>query len=255
MKKSLAEVNERRNDLLTLLEQLEMSDIKTLAERLAVSEMTVRRDCNALSKMGRIKQSFGKIEFIKDIDPTTQNIDALEKIKMAIAQEAAGYVENDDTLFINTSSTALLSLSFLQEKAISLLTNNIKVVHLDHNPQSTIFLTGGEVRFQKEGLSGDRAVAAFAEARSDVTIIGVSGISIENGISTSVMHEAKVNSQIVQNSGQLIVVADYRKVGSTSNFKIGELRDIDLLITDQYADKATLDAIESLGGKVIQVFI
>lgn len=255
MKKSLAEVNERRDELLERLTELEISDIKTLAEQLAVSEMTVRRDCNALAKMGLIKQTFGKIEIIKDIDPLTQNIDALEKIKTAIAYEAANFVQANDTVFINTSSTALMSLNHLQDKPISLLTNNIKVVHLTHNPQSTIFLTGGEVRFQKEGLSGDRAVAAFAEARSDVTIIGVSGLNIENGISTSVMHEAKVNSQIVENSGQLIVVADYRKIGNTSNFKIGELKDIDVLITDQYADKGTLDAIESMGGQVIQVYI
>lgn len=254
MKKSIAEVNERREYLVEFLAETTASDIKTLAKHLDVSEMTVRRDCNVLAKMGRIKQTFGKIELIGNLD-VTQNIEAIEKIKSAIAYEAASYVESGDTVFINTSSTALMSLTYLQDKAISLLTNNIKVVHLNHNPQSTIFLTGGEVRFQKEGLSGDRAVTAFSEARSDITIIGVSGVSLENGISTSVMHEATVNSQIVDNSGQLIVVADYRKVGTTSNFKIGELKDISILITDQYADKKTLDAIESLGGQVIQVFV
>lgn len=255
MKRSLAEVNYRRNHILEYLEQQKISDIKQIATTFDISEMTARRDCDALKKMGRIKKHFGKIEFIYDIDSMTKDIDALEEIKETLAMKAATFVKKEDTIFINSSSTALMVLNYLKDKPINLLTNNTKIVQIEYHPHSTIFLSGGEVRSQKEALTGSTAVQSFHDVRSDVTIISCSGISLENGITTSVMNEAKVNEQIITNSGRLIVVADYRKIGYTSNFTIGNIADIDILITDQYAEKKVLDDIEAIGTQVIQVFI
>lgn len=253
MKRSHEEVADRRKLLISILQELEVSNVKTLSRKLNVSEMTVRRDCSVLSEMGQIRQSFGKVELLPLDDSQLVASEPIEHIKKCLAKEAASYVDDRDTVFINTSSTAVQALAYLKDKAISLLTNNTTVIGMEHNPKSAIILSGGEIRYPKQALSGDIAMESFSAARSDISIIGCSGLALSTGISTSVMHEARINSKIIENSGKLVVVADYRKIGKSSNFTIGEISDIDTLITDTFADQACLAAIEKQGVRVIQV--
>lgn len=253
MKRSNSEIQLRREKIVKRMKELEISDIKTLSTEFKVSEMTIRRDCNVLSEMGQLKQSFGKIEIQDTEINTSHHPDSLLPIKNQLAEKAAQYIENGDTIFINTSSTAILTLTYVKDKVINCLTNNTKVITMEHNPKSTIILSGGEVRYPKEALSGDIALESFSNARSDVTIIGCSGLDLTTGISTSVVHEARINTKMIENSGKLIVVADYRKIGKSSNFTIGQVSDISLLITDSYSDQNVLDKIEQLGVQVIQL--
>ncbi len=253
MKRSNEEVQARRNQLLERIKELSSTDVKTLSQEFDVSEMTIRRDCTALSEMGQIKVSFGKIEIQKAEVYDQDNADSMSHIKTCLAKEAATFITNHDTVFINTSSTAIQTLLYATDKVINVLTNNTKIINMHHHPQSTIILSGGEVRYPKEALSGDIAMESFSNARSDVTIIGCSGLDLKTGISTSVVHEARINTKMIENSSKLIVVADYRKIGKSSNFTIGSVTDVDLLITDIYADKKVLDEMEKLGVQIIQV--
>lgn len=253
MKRSNEEVNARRELLLQKIKELKTTTIKELSQEFDVSEMTIRRDCTILSQMGQVSQSFGKLAVVDKQICSQDNAASLMHIKNELAKEAATFVRNRDTLFINTSSTALRVLEYLKEKVINVLTNNTKIIYMNHHPQSTIILSGGEIRFPKEALSGDIAMESFSNARSDVTIIGVSGIDINLGLSTSVIHEAKINTKMIENSNKIIVVADYRKIGKTSNFVISPINKIDILITDTYADQNILAEIEKQGVQVIQV--
>ena len=91
---------------------------------------------------------------------------------------------------------------------------------------------------------------------SDISIIGCSGLSIENGITTPVLHESKINSLIIERTnGLVIVVADYRKIGFSSNFTSGNIKDINYLITDTFASPEVIREIEKQGVQVIQVEI
>ncbi|WP_207940416.1 hypothetical protein DOK78_002096 [Enterococcus sp. DIV2402] len=253
MKRSNEEVQARRNQLLERIKELKITDAKTLSQEFAVSEMTIRRDCTVLSEMNQIKISFGKIEIQNAEMYDQDNADSMAHIKARLAKEAATFISDHDTVFINTSSTAIQSLSYTTDKTINVLTNNTKIIHMNHHPQSTIILSGGEIRYPKEALFGDIAMESFSNARSDVTIIGCSGLDLKTGISTSVIHEARINTKMIENSGKLILVADYRKIGKSSNFTIGNITDIDVLITDIYSDKKVLDEIEKLGVQIIQL--
>ena len=253
MKRSNEEIRQRREKIYQYLLEHGKTEIKTLSDYFQVSEMTIRRDCAKLAEMGQISQTFGFVECYQEIEG--QKNEPIEQIKLALAKEAARHVKNGDTLFINTSSTATASLQFLQDTSIILMTNNLAVANIKHHPDSSIILSGGEIRYSKQALTGDIAVDSFAHARSDVSIIGCDGIDLTAGITTSVFHEAKINSKIIENSATLIVVCDYRKIGHQANFTIGKIKDIDILITDTYADEKILTALEKTGIQIIQVQI
>lgn len=255
MKSSHQTIKERRDKLLELLNAETSLLVKEISLELAVSEITIRRDLMALEKMGLVQRTHGKAQIIQKTGPEDYN-EEIETLKNAIAKKAAEFVEDGDTLFINTGSTALSSLKNLEDKRVTIVTNNVKVANLDHNPKSTVILSGGEIRFPKEALVGDIAIDSFSKMSSDISIIGCSGLSIENGITTPVLHESKINSLIIERTnGLVIVVADYRKIGFSSNFTSGKIKDINYLITDTFASPEVIRAIEKQGVQVIQVEI
>lgn len=253
MKSSHKTIKYRRDKLLELLTRETSLLVKEISQELAVSEITIRRDLIALEKMGLVQRAHGKAQIVKKTGTEDYNED-IEILKNAIAKKAAEFVKDGNTLFINTGSTALASLKNLEDKRVTIVTNNVKVANLDHNPNSTVILSGGEIRFPKEALVGDIAIDSFSKMSSNISIIGCSGLSVENGITTPVLHESKINSLIIERTnGLVIVVADYRKIGFSSNFTSGNIKDINYLITDTFASPEVIRAIEKQGVQVIQV--
>lgn len=255
MKSSDKTIKERRDKLIDLLKKEDTLLVKEISENLMVSEITIRRDLIALEKMGQIRRLHGKAQLVKETGTEDFN-EELELLKAALSKKAAEFVKEGNTLFINTSSTALSSLKNLEDKRLTIVTNNVKVANLDHNPNSTVILSGGEIRFPKEALVGDIAIDSFSKMSSDISIIGCSGLSVENGVTTSVLHESKINSLIIERTnGLVIVVADYRKIGFSSNFTSGGIKTINYLITDSFAPLEVIREIEKQGVQVIQVEI
>ena len=82
--------------------------------------------------------------------------------------------------------------------------------------------------------------------RSNVTLVGCNGLNDQTGISTSQINEARINRKIIQNSGQVIVLADYTKLGKSSNFTVGSIDDVDILITDSFADPKLIAKFEKM---------
>lgn len=115
-------------------------------------------------------------------------------------------------------------------------------------------MLGGEIRFPKEALVGDMAIKALNDIKADICFIGCSGIDIEYGVTTKVIHEARLNEKMIKNTLYTkVLVADYRKIGKVSKFKVADLEDFDYLFTDSYCSDACVKQIENLGVKVIQV--
>ena len=155
---------------------------------------------------------------------------------------------------MNSSSTALKSLPKLLQKKIYIMTNNLHAAdYISENDKATLIMSGGDIVNDHLIMSGDIAKQSFSSMRSDWGIIGCAGLSLEHGISTPYLREAAINKTIIKNSRRLILVANYSKFNSFSNFTIGNIKDIDVLITDTFASGELIAAIRQEGIQVIQV--
>ena len=257
MKRSFQSVRERREQIVSLLENSpsQTLSVESLAKQLSVSIMTIRRDLTVLDNMGLVQRNHGSATFMQkpNFEGDTHN-KHIEKIKYALARKAASYIKENMTLFVNTSSTALQTVDFLTTIPLTVATNNLQMSFKQMHPSSTIILSGGEIHFPKAALVGDLAAESLAHITADVAILGCSGISPDKGISTGDFHESKINRLMLKQAIDLvIVVADYRKIGTVSNFRIAAVQDIDILITDTYGDPEIIKQIESHGVLVIQL--
>ena len=135
-----------------------------------------------------------------------------------------------------------------------IITNNIRATECVRHPETSIILTGGEIRYPKESLVGTVAVQILETMQSDFTLIGCDGISEKGGVTTQNIFEAQVNATMIRRTKQKVIcVADYRKVGVTSNYHVADLAAVDVLITDNFANEKAVRDLRRQGIDVVQV--
>lgn len=253
MKRKKSTVDSRRRQLLDLIIQSDDDnlDAEDLAAQLDISPVTLRRDLRVLQDEGLVLRSYGKVsapgrgDSLAD-SPTKQCCDR-------IARKAAALVEDGDTIFINTSSTALRMVEYITAKNVTVITNNCRAIYCGHNPDLNIILTGGEVRFPKHAMVGDFTLRNLQQVYARKCFVGCSGISPEAGMTTMNANEATINLlMLTQVTGTAYILADHTKIGNNSSFTSAGTGEIHNLITDTLADENALAAFRALGINVYQ---
>lgn len=157
-------------------------------------------------------------------------------------------------IFINSSTTALMIVDYIKDKHVTIITNNARAINYTPDPKVLIIFTGGEVRFPKNSMTGDFAVAALNNITATKCFVGCSGLT-ENGISTGLMKEMLINQTMIKRtSGQRFVLCDSTKIGVSYSFFYSSLKGFDYLITDVKADDEVIEKVkENTGINVIKV--
>ena len=248
MKKDRACVDNRRNRILALMEKNPRVRVDELADILEVSLITIRRDLQYLEDRKLLVRTHGGAV-------ASQNpMDEISLYRKLIAEFAAGFVTDNDTLFINTSSNALKILEHISCSNVTVITNNGKAIHCDHSQEVNVVLTGGELRYPKEAMVGDFALRNLQTIYAKKAFIGCSGISAENGMTTELFNEVSINEMMVSHATQEVyVLADHTKIGKNSSFVSCPIDKIKYLITDEKASAEALDLIREKGVTVYVV--
>lgn len=257
MKNDKNSIHKRQLQLLHLVKETGSGDVTEMALALKVSPITIRRDLKLLEEKGQVARFFGGAKIVPQAEageepPYIAGENTAQKL--AIARRAAEMLEDGDTVFINSSSTALLIYPFLREKSIVVITNNGRSLLVQRNAGVELVLTGGEVYGEKQSLVGEFALNALSRVTSTKCILGVSGISVEGGITSRVIQETAINQMMLRRcKGPKIIVADSEKIGLEHNFYSGKISDVTHLITDSGANPAELASIREAGIEVILV--
>ena len=227
-----------------------------LAHLLNVSPITVRRDLDVLAERGLVSRYFGGAKLTQAVreddepaylESTTKHLSQ----KRAIARRAAEMLEDGDTVFINSSSTALLIYPYLQDKSVLVVTNNGRSLLTQRSSNIELMLTGGEVYGNKQSLVGQFALETLSRITATKCILGASGISVEGGITSRVIQETAINQMMLRRcTGSKIIVADYTKIGIEHNFFSSPLSEITHLITDTGADPDKIEDLRRAGISV-----
>lgn len=247
-------VNKRREEIVKLLREGDEVAVADLAERFGTSPLTIRRDLDHLQERGILLRSYGTAHLTDAYaDPFGSK---RERAKQSIARCAAGLIEDGDTVFINTSSTALAVIDFISAHGVTVVTNNGRVLGKTIPSNITVILTGGEIRVPKWSMTGDFALDTIGQIQGTKSILGCSGISVQRGLTTIVAQEMRINALMFEQSERHIVVVDSSKLGKDSSFKYGDIDQIDTLITDHAAPDDQIAPFRRSGvGEVVEVEI
>ena len=111
MKMTKEVVDKRRKKIMQKIQVKGTVNVEELASELNVTPLTIRRDLQYWEDMGAIERFYGGAKLVQNF--VEHDIDPNEAYKHAIAKFAATFVDDGDTIFINTSSTALLVIKYI----------------------------------------------------------------------------------------------------------------------------------------------
>ncbi|MGN9794462.1 DeoR/GlpR family DNA-binding transcription regulator [Streptomyces sp. NPDC054847] len=233
--------------------------VNELTRRLNVSDMTVRRDLDALARQGVVEKVHGGAVPVVEAsthEPGFEAKSALElRAKEDIARAAAGLVAAGSAIALSGGTTTYaLAHHLLDVPDLTVVTNSVRVADVFHTAQrsggaggqrpgaATVVLTGG-VRTPSDSLVGPVADQAIRSLHFDVLFLGVHGISAEAGLSTPNLAEAETNRHLVQAARRVVVVADHTKWGTVGLSSFAGLDDVDTLVTDAGLSAAVREEI------------
>ena len=251
MKASRSIVNSRREKILETVRSEGDVTVTALAEQLQVSPLTIRRDLQYLEEHKLLERFYGGAR-TGEAEESRKNSRELRKEK--IARYAASLVEDRDSIFINTSSTALAMVKYITSRRVTIITNNGNIINEENPSQATIILLGGELRYMKGAMVGDFTRNNLAQVTAKKSFMGCSGISPEVGMTTEMVSEVTLNQLMFQRvTDSSYILADSSKLGE----KIGSVscppEKIENIITDADAPADMVRRFREIGTWVYQV--
>jgi DeoR family transcriptional regulator of aga operon len=229
--------------------------VADLFDALDVSAVTIRKDLKMLEDKKLLFRTHGNISranpYTKDRNVSEkENILADQKIR--IGNKAAQLIEPDDAIIIASGTTLLqLARAIPTDMKLTVLTSamNIAMSLLD-KPNIEIVQLGGIVRKTSTSVTGTYAEGLLDNFTCSKLFLGVDGIDMEQGCTTSNMMEAVLNKAMIRTAQKTLILTDSSKFGRRGFGKICMLNDIDQIITDDGISETMVRDLENMGVEV-----
>jgi DeoR family transcriptional regulator, fructose operon transcriptional repressor len=244
----------RKAKILAAIQERTTVDVHELATLLNLSDMTIRRDLNALAEQGLVVRTHGGAMLpglsdrpVSFAGKSAQNNAAKE----AIAQLAAREIQEGDVIFMDCGSTVFALCPYIRHKRITVITNSLPVVAELINSSATLNLIGGEVNKDRQAVHGLTAESHIARYRADKAFVGVDGVSLANGLSANGELEAAHTLALIRQSRQVYLLCDSTKIEQDRYLAFAPLTAVQVLVTDEGADREVLQGYELAGVRVV----
>lgn len=247
---------QRADVILELVREGQECSVSDLAGRFGVSEMTVRRDLDALAAEGRVVRTHGGATAASGVVFEFRFLERAKEhrgAKRQIAAKAASLVTDGMTVMLDSGTTTLALAEALRGKRdLTVVTTSLPIASaLQYSDRIDVVLLGGHLRRDAPDLSGALTLQGLAGLRADMAFVGVDSVDIEGATYSRSIEVAHLIASMASDADVVYVVADSSKVGRTSLAKSGSLADWEGLITDQELDASKARELKKSGAKVI----
>lgn len=227
------QLNERQNQILTILEEKERASVAYLAKHLYVSEMTVRRDLSAMERGGYLRRYHGGAMMTGEYTeiPIALRMHINEKEKRRMASAVLRHIADGQIIFMTSSSTCAHVIPYLKEYSnLRVVTNSIQFLFMLTKQGTPCSLTGGDYLDSERALFGRGAEEFFRGINPDLAILSCDGIGEDGTVTVDSPESAALDRIAVKNAKKVVLLADKTKRGNTFRYNICHETDVDELI-------------------------
>ncbi|HEY5812633.1 MAG TPA: DeoR/GlpR family DNA-binding transcription regulator [Terrimicrobiaceae bacterium] len=228
--------DERQNRIAELVATQGKVHITQLVKLFDVTEVTLRKDLNALEGKGLLKRTHGGAVNVRP--PLAQEVVTRTarhaKAKAKIAEACVELVSHGEAIFLDCGTT-------VHEIAKHLVGTSKRVMVLTSGPATaeTIadvswishVMLGGQLRRLSGCVSGPLATEQLRNFTISTAFIGVSGIT-DAGITVADLSEARLKAAVIERASRVVVPLDHSKVGLADFAHVCPLNQIDIVVTD-----------------------
>jgi DeoR family fructose operon transcriptional repressor len=243
--------HERRTQILKKLNENRYVQVSDLAEEFDVTTVTIRRDLDEMEEEDLlIRKRGGAIRVNPGVSmEMPYNIKQHEMVdeKERIAQQALKFIEDGDTIILDSGSTTYsLALLLNSRTRLKVVTNDLKIaIKLSENPQIQLICTGGVARTSVYSLEGSIAESFIRDIKVDKTFLSTDAVHPNGVISNVNMEEVAIKRAMIESADQNFLLADSSKFNKSGFFKVCDLGEVDVLITDDGLPKTASEMIKS----------
>lgn len=253
-------IEERQQKILDILRSKNRVEVQELSSYFNVSEDTIRRDLRFMERRGEVHRTYGGAIIPGKVSATEEFV-SREKLqpekKEDIARIAAAFIEENDTILLDGSTTVARLVPFLKSfSRLTVITNSIVIAYEVARLQSGIklFVIGGQVRHDISNAISTESLQQIQSLYTDKVFIGACSFSAKHGLTTPVLEEASIKKAMLEAGREIYIMADSSKLGQRTLAHFGSLKPGYTIITDDGFSqelKTELKVLQKRGLKVI----
>jgi DeoR/GlpR family transcriptional regulator of sugar metabolism len=229
-----------------------------LTDEVGVSRITVHRDLDYLAAIGAVERIRGGARTVngpRQIIKTDFNLRRAQmaEAKAAIARRAVDEVKDGETIFLDSSTTALAFALELQEHelgGITLVTNSPAIGYQFQSPGVHLILVPGDVNQSLRAITGPWAIEFLRELHLSTAFVSAAAINATAGLMTTQKALAEMAKIIIARSDRRIALIDSSKFDGSALIQMAPLDSFDVVITDSGIDPDVLSRFHDAGVNV-----
>jgi DeoR family ulaG and ulaABCDEF operon transcriptional repressor len=249
---------ERHKVILAAVESRPVVTVTELVSMTSTSEATIRRDIATLHLAKQVRRVRGGVESITPPPvtglagrPLSVNKGINASQKQAIANAAAELCEDGESIIINGGSTTFNMVYPLATRRLQILTNSMPIAqYLLYNSKNTITLPGGTIYREQDIILSpfENDISRHFHARR--MFMGAQAIG-PLGIMEADPQIIQAEQRLIEQTDELIVLADSSKFDKRSGLIITSLERVHTVITDENISDSAAAMLEKAEVQVI----
>lgn len=211
-----------------LLEYKEVS-LSTLCSCLSSSVSTIRRDLDKLEEENFLKRTHGGAILVEALlNPFSKSLpqteDTISSNIYQIARLAAKTICNSDMIYLSDGKICQHIASLIKDSFSGYIyTNSIDIaLLLSHSPEIKVFLLGGLVNSNSDGINTEEAVfpSGIDHLVVNKAYLDVSGITLQHGYFVETVAQQQLYRKVAANSSEIFTLLDPDKIDKINIAKL-----------------------------------
>lgn len=243
----------RSNKILELLTQENKIEVSALSEKLGVSQVTIRKDLDALEHRGIIKREHG-FAALCSLDDINGRIAYHYEEKRKIAKKAVELVSDGSTIMIESGSCcALLADTLVNlKKNLTIITNSAFIAdYIRGKSNFQIILLGGIYQQDAQVMVGPMIRQCAENFFVDLYFIGTDGYTSSIGFTNRDQMRAQAVRDMAGQAEQVVVLTESDKFSKRGIVPLNLKTKVKTVITDEQIPSSVKADLERQGIRVI----
>jgi DeoR/GlpR family transcriptional regulator of sugar metabolism len=248
-------LEERLDQILTLLQEQGRVSVTALSERFDVSAVTIRNDLTTLEQQGHLVRTHGGAMQRPNhgqVLAFTLRKELNQAQKERIGHAAAAMVHDGESIALDASTTAWHMARHLKEhQELTVVTNGLYVAleFLD-SPGVTVVMPGGSLRPASASLVGELGASILVHYHVQTGFFGAGGFTLEEGLTDTSQYEVALKRRMVDRSKTVVALVDSSKWGQVTFAPLASVDRLDRVIADDAAPVEMVTALRERGVDV-----
>ena len=246
--------SKRQIEIVDYIHERGAATVAELAAGLNVSDETIRRDAKVLQLNGSILKLHGSLALphLAGEAPFERRMRENAEAKRAIAKRACQFVEDGDSIMIDTGTTTSIFAQELRAKrGLTIVTNSSDVARtLATVNGNKVYMAGGALKGDNGAAFGQTAVEFFSWFKVKHAFISIAALDIQIGPMDADFDEANIAYMALQRAEHRVILSDASKFEKSSLVQVCDFDEINRLITNAMPGEALYNVLEKAGVTV-----